>query len=210
MKYRFRLFDSPYEVDPELLFLHSLYAAFDAKIEGFSREYDIRCAFGCGRCCEEHEPEITPLEGLYAAHWITAVKPHLAAHFERLDARDRCIFYDGASPLHCMIYPARPLLCRAFGYSGTTDKNSRPVYRSCRYMPDRKELTGDFIPLMTEAGTELVCRQLSPESRPVSEAVAEAWRKLQLRLRYSNSGIGAPDTAKSPPEAEPSESFSVD
>lgn len=187
MKYRFRLFDSPYDVDEDLLFLHSLYADFDAKVEAFSREADIRCSFGCGRCCDEHEPGITHLEGLYAAHWIAAVKPHLAARFDRLDSRGGCIFFSPGKPLHCMIYPARPLLCRAFGYSGVTDKQGKRVYRSCRYMPEIKKLEGNYIPLMTLAGTELTCRQDARNNGPVSVVVAQAWQKLQLRLRYTNS-----------------------
>ena len=187
MKYRFPLFDSPYEIDPDLLFLHSLYAEFDTRIEAFSREKDIRCSFGCGKCCGEHEPHISSLEGLYAAHWVSAVEPSLAIHFERLESRTHCIFFSETNPLHCLIYPARPLLCRAFGYSGTTDKTGSVVYRSCRHMPEKKELKGDGIPLMTSYGRELLCRQATPDTLPVSESVAGAWHKLQLILRYTNA-----------------------
>ncbi|MBN2051867.1 MAG: YkgJ family cysteine cluster protein, partial [Spirochaetales bacterium] len=194
--------------DPDLLFLHSLYADFDTKIERFSREKDIRCPYGCGRCCEEYEPEITPLEALYAAHWISAVKPILAVHFERLASREHCIFYNETDPLHCMIYPARPLLCRAFAYSGTLDKNGAAVYRSCRYMPEKRELREADIPLMTHAGREISFRQGSPQPRPVSEAVAEAWLKLQLALRYSNlDADGKPSGQEE--EYRPSEEMSL-
>ncbi len=153
------------------------YTEFDRSIEDFTREIGVRCPEGCGVCCTgTYEPEVTSVEAEYAARYILDVRKDLEQRFTLLEDRSYCIFYDESTPLHCMIYEARPIICRGFGFSGYTDKNGKFIYRPCRHMvftPLEKTETG---PLLSAYQSQYLLEYR--HKQPISEAIAAAWQKL--------------------------------
>lgn len=169
-----------------LLFTENIYRIFDNKAAAFAAENKISCPQGCGQCCRDFEPEISSLEALYIAAWIIRSGAKLSGQFNILRERKNCIFYDDNSEYHCMIYPARPLLCRAFAFSGIRDKYGIHKYRSCKYMGDKREFSGADIPDMTEEGNALRFYSGQDEKPvPLSVAAEKAWEKLSFFLIIS-------------------------
>jgi uncharacterized protein len=165
----------------------------------------LRCPPGCGSCCEPFVPDILPAEAAYAAAWMHSSAPDLAlesAGWRNRPAGPSCPFLErleGGS--RCAIYPARFLICRLFGASGTRDKEGRAAFRPCARMPlaDRPAggegnpaLTGGALvrafgaepPVMADYAAELL--GLSPseacERRGVMEALPPALVRVGLSL----------------------------
>lgn len=109
------------------------YRGLDADIASFQALSGIGCPEGCGRCCEETDPEVTQTEADFIALYLVYSRRDAIG---ALNPRHRgCIFYDPFGPLHCTIYGARPLLCRAFAFTSVRDKAGNPIFRYCRHMP---------------------------------------------------------------------------
>lgn len=93
----------------------------------------ITCADGCGRCCEGFMPDLLQIEA-------DAIAVHLLTHRTDLIARlespgTACPFIEEDKPgMNCGIYPARPLVCRLFGFSATMGKRDEPEFTLCRHM----------------------------------------------------------------------------
>lgn len=158
------------------------YSEFDRCIELFSGEAGARCPSGCGICCTgAWEPEVTAPEAEFVARYIIEAREDLQQHFELLQERECCIFYDHHNPYHCMIYSVRPVICRGFGFSGYTDKNGSFIYRPCRHMecsdPRKTPLSG---PVLSDFQAQYTLEYR--EVLPISEAVFNAWQKLQYRF----------------------------
>jgi uncharacterized protein len=115
-----------------LLALEALYAALAARQAGFQATGLYRCPPGCGRCSATFEPDVLPVEAvlveLYAqAHGVkTEAPPAVPA--------PRCPLYREDSNRHCPVYPARPLVCRLFGFSALPDKRGELLYTPCERM----------------------------------------------------------------------------
>ncbi len=154
------------------------YMDFDRRIEEFSRESGTVCPSGCGICCTSaYEPEVTAGEAEFAARYIIEARPDLETRFEKFEDRQYCIFYDEHNPYHCMIYSARPVICRGFGFSGYTDKNGNFTYRPCRNM---EKVSGDSLfdrgPIISDYQAQYTLDY--HEKLPISEAIFTAWQKL--------------------------------
>ena len=181
-------------INKELIFVNQLYNRLDLRTHLFASEYGITCPSGCGSCCQNYEPEISSAEANYAAAWIIKSNAGLSSLFKNISERKTCIFFNPQSPDHCMIYNARPLMCRAFGFSGVKDKYGNHKYKTCGLMEVKKNLTGSYIPIMAEEGITLLnnCTGME-ETLPVSEAVDKAWQKLSFLILFSelddNSGL---------------------
>lgn len=116
--------------------LSSLYEQIEAETDRFKDEFSIHCAPGCGTCCEHFNPDITTLEAsLVAAHLLVdGEKRHLIERLYREGVDEGpCPLYDQDTPYHCTVYAVRPLICRLFGSSSSSDKNGRPTFRRCKY-----------------------------------------------------------------------------
>jgi Fe-S-cluster containining protein len=135
---------------------------FAAALEGLNRIYEriekaqaesraaiaargaaLACPEDCGSCCEGFVPDILPIEARYLAAWLLRFSPELAAR--AIDWSDAvigmappCPFYEAARPDgHCVVYPARPLICRLFGFAALRDREGIESYSLCRRMPAR-------------------------------------------------------------------------
>ncbi len=76
---------------------------------------------------------ILPAEALFA---LTYAEAH-GVETGTLGSRPagRCPLYRPDVDAHCPIYPARPLVCRLFGFSALPDKRGELVYTPCEHMP---------------------------------------------------------------------------
>lgn len=168
----------------------------------------LGCPEGCGACCERFLPDILPLEADYAALWILGQRPELAERTRVPRTSPPCPFYDRDKPeAHCSIYPARPLICRLFAYSGVTTKEGLPAYSLCWAMADPQgqgkrswigreilEDLGSLPPAMADYGRRL--QALAPETpghKPyLGEAIGASLSRLSLLLRMARQE-GGPD-----------------
>ncbi|MCA9402374.1 MAG: YkgJ family cysteine cluster protein [Candidatus Omnitrophica bacterium] len=117
--------------------LAAFYQTVDRRLAGLRAASGIRCAPGCGRCCENVYAETSVLEMLPLAAvlvrrrrvdlWLNALR--------RRPAEGRCIFYrrslagDGRG--RCTIYVLRPLICRLFGFAAKRRRGGGEVI-TCR------------------------------------------------------------------------------
>jgi hypothetical protein len=115
-----------------LLALEALYADLADRQAGFQAAGLYRCPPGCGRCSATFEPDVLPVEAVL-------VELYAQAHSVKTDAppaapAPRCPLYREDSNRHCPVYPARPLVCRLFGFSALPDKTGALLYTPCEHM----------------------------------------------------------------------------
>jgi hypothetical protein len=122
---------------PEAMYtVRAVYAEIDTAAATFASQSGVTCPAGCGLCCQGPSPAVSVAEAEYLARYaIATISPRIEAALERdEESRAPCPFYDPDTPLHCTVYHARPLVCRAFGYAGSRDRVGRLAYRLCRHM----------------------------------------------------------------------------
>jgi len=203
---------------PALERLHGIYARIErGQAESLAaiaaRGPALACPEGCGSCCEPFIPDVLPVEARYLAAWLLRERPLLAERIARwpegLGAVPPCPFYDAVRPGgHCTVYPARPLICRLFGFSALRDREGRESFALCKRMPSRpggrswsgsrlEEELGASLPDMADFSASVVT--LVPdeagERALLTEALPQAVRRLALamRLALASSAASAPD-----------------
>jgi Fe-S-cluster containining protein len=165
--------------------LYELYANLDDAIASWQRASGLGCPQGCGACCARYEPAVLPLEGMAVAAYVERTRNSTAV-LEAASPQEGagCVFNDPDSPLHCTVYPARPLECRLFAFSGVRDKHGEPLFRLCRDMsgPERRTLDASALrarygvlpPLMPDYGARLHALGGAPAA-PLREQARAAW-----------------------------------
>lgn len=150
------------------------------------------CPPGCGHCCETFEPDILEIEALYLAAWIVRNAPERLADVDRNADRVGCVLADHEGCYHCTVYPARPLVCRLFAYSGDRGKDGTVRFRPCAHMKvagkrdlGQAELTeryGMLPPVMGDLASEadLLLPGSAGERSPLREALPRAAAKIRL------------------------------
>lgn len=163
-----------------------LYALIDVETRRFAAETGVGCPPGCGQCCEGPSPDISRTEAEYLARFLlVSESPAVDVALARYSTASPCPFYDTAGDLHCSVYWARPLICRAFGFTGSRDREGRIRYRLCRTMvpPAGFDSVGScFVPADIAAYRSMmptICDGSMLE--PLDLAVAGALRTLLLR-----------------------------
>ena len=132
--------------------LNQIYAEFDLKVTEFAGVSCLSCPLGCGDCCDHADTEVTKNEAVLIASYIREEKPALEERMETVLAepnRTECVFYDRDKDFHCRIYPVRPLICRAFGYSAYSDRTGSKLFAFCPSMPIA-EKAGGVMPVLFE------------------------------------------------------------
>jgi len=182
-----------YSVYEALISMRDLYAEIDAASAEWAGRSGAACPRGCGACCEAFELDFLPLEALFLAAWL-AGSPTPAPDLGRAPP-GRCPFYAASATGGCTVYPARGLVCRLFGFSGSRDKAGAMRYNPCKWMPPF-EGRAVMPPSMEDFSRRAIA--LDPHGSgsrlPLREALPPAIARIQLILR--NDG-------ESDPEPEP-------
>lgn len=102
---------------------HPEYLAVRAKVDAFTaetserRQDDLACRSGCSACCRV-ELEVTDVEADALREAIAALPEDVRARLaERAEARaigDPCVMLESE---RCVVYEARPLVCRTQGHA---------------------------------------------------------------------------------------------
>ena len=106
--------------------------AFFARVEARHGD-DMQCATGCSDCCHVRLT-VTAVEAAAIraelAGWPADRRARLAANAAAASA-DRCAALDPGG--RCLIYAARPVVCRSHGAPIRLREGSLPVVRSCHH-----------------------------------------------------------------------------
>ncbi len=164
------------------------------------KDHRPSCAKGCGECCRNFIPDILQAEAEAIALYLFSERPELIPRLEF--PTQSCPFIDDGNPEGlCAIYPIRPLVCRLFGFSGTTGKDGEPEFSLCRHMKPLEgiavrrfrgsgplvELFGSIPPVMGHFSTE--ASSIDPDSCErvsLPEAVSRAMSKIGLESALLN------------------------
>lgn len=178
----------------------------------------LSCPDGCGSCCEGFIPDLLPVEADFLADWLLGRRPDLAAAILELDegyaqSSPPCPFYERGRPGGgCGIYPARPMICRLFGYAAVRDREGAESFSLCRSMPSRGGMRswsgtalerdlGSRLPIMSDFSAAAVA--ISPEEAGaralVTAALPASLRRSSLRRR-----LAALESGNDPDGGEPS------
>jgi uncharacterized protein len=182
----------------------------------------LACPEGCGSCCEGFIPDILPVEADYLADWLLENRPELAASFlERADAHPRysppCPLYEAGRPGgRCGAYPARPLVCRLFGYASVRDRQGEESYSLCREMssrrgrrswsgPELERELGSRLPVMPDfaAAAIAIAPQEAGGGDLLTAALPAALRRSSLRLRMASLESGRDPDGNEPSTPSP-------
>ncbi len=176
-----------------------LFAELEKKTEEFKTASGLRCAAGCGRCCENPKIHITVLEvfPLASQLWHNKTAESVLTKIAADPAAATCMFYQPDPVVEgngrCGVYTFRPLLCRLFGYATVQDKNQHPQLVTC---PTMKSLCAQEItplaqalkegrlmaPKMQNYAMQLynIDPYLGKEQLPINQAIKIALEKLSV------------------------------
>ena len=143
--------------------MHEFYHNVESSIIPFSMKEGVQCPSGCGKCCEKFLPDLTKLESLYLAAYISfsEKKEEIREKLEKALGQKNgpCPLYDEQKEYHCMCYVARPLICRLFAQSCFPGKNGEKKFSRCHLNPDFKGpslVEGEEVPIMGTFGQALL------------------------------------------------------
>lgn len=183
--------------------LLEIYRRVDRETARFAREAALSCPPGCGICSETTDPECLPIEAELVARYLLA-RGEWPLHGDRAVASaptGSCPLYSDEA--HCRVYPARPVLCRLFGFSASADNTGAWRFRLCRHMPappswegrrewhegDASPIAGARPPLMEDYGRRVA--DIRPEEMGrrarLSELLPEAAARLILYRTLSDA-----------------------
>jgi uncharacterized protein len=175
-----------------------IYKELDEATASFAAACGIACPEGCGRCCEGFDPPVTSVEADLAALSMRGA-PLRASGATTVHP---CLFFRSDTPFHCGIYPVRPLVCRAFGFSAVGDRHGKSCFHFCGHMPGRPRSQLDersmvrlfprLPPRVDEHGIRLSA--ISHESMgaqfPLSTAIHGSLDKVRALLAYVRAAEG--------------------
>ncbi len=176
-----------------------IYEKLDTQIEKFKAQSLLRCAQGCGRCCENPQIFVTVLEVLPLAYelWQSSKALQIIAQIKDNPLKQVCVFYEADRLIsgqgRCGIYPLRPLICRLFGFSAKNDKYGQPHLVTCptiknsfaqEYQQAQMDMRQEKLkaPLMQDYAMQLlnVEPNLGTQQFPINQAVLIALEKVGL------------------------------
>ncbi len=170
----------------------------------------VACPSGCGLCCASFTPDILPAEAELLAFFLLTEKPELGEKVQSLapaaKSSETCPFWDPSKPgENCMVYPARPLICRLFGFSSVKTKKQEPQFSLCKHMRAipgimERRFTGTAVmeqtfgaipPAMVDYTMKLVAEfpQEASQRELLPQAVRKALMRVGLILSFSNKAV---------------------
>lgn len=184
--------------------LTSVYKEISRAQNEFSRsaaehQAPVACPAGCGSCCATFTPDILPVEADLLAFFLITRKPELIDKAQALESTlqssSTCPFWDESKPgENCMVYPARPLICRLFGFSSIRTKRQELQFSLCRHMEaipgcGNRRFTGVSVmeqtfgvlpPTMVDFTMKLVAD--FPQEASQRELLPQALKKAMMRM----------------------------
>ena len=158
--------------------LATLFSEFDDEVDAFTQAASLGCPSACGDCCDHADTEVSVGEARLIAEFLRSEDPGLIDRVKR-EARNEkriaCVFYNPENDLHCRIYPARPLICRSFGYSAYSDRTGNMLFAICPSMPIARRHGG-------------VMQVLFEPFPPVVERYAERIAEIASRIAVDAGG----------------------
>ncbi len=184
-----------------------IYEKLDGEIEEFRAASLLRCAKGCGRCCDNPNVFATVLEVLPLAYalWQEDEAKNALLKISRCAVSKTCVFYQ-PDPLRaghgrCSVYRWRPLICRLFGYSTKRNKNGQSQIVTCPTMKKvcateidqtSQRLRDGSLPAPAMQDYALRVFSLDPylgkEQLPINEAVKIALEKVGWYIQNEKVG----------------------
>jgi len=176
--------------------IEEAFILLDQDISKFREWSRLTCKAGCGKCCTKADIEATALEFLPFAHYLYE-SDQAFEWLERFreNSGSICLLYN---PTHtgggmCSQYQHRGLICRLFGFSGRTNKYSKPELVTCQTIKTEQEASysravagidaGEFVPVMNQYYMRLhaIDPDLARDFYPVNEAIRRA---IETVLHY--------------------------
>lgn len=181
-------------IKEELLEMRTLYEELTLKQEKFLNDVCLHCTDGCGKCCEHFVPDVTAFEADFLAFGIIAQgkEDYVIDLMNNYDQTTGvCPLYDFNNKHHCMVYKWRPLICRLFGASASSDKNGTPVFRNCKWNTNIHDISSsdllksDNLVVMSDYGNKLEEYEVgATETELINVALPKAIDKIKLMLMY--------------------------
>jgi Fe-S-cluster containining protein len=197
--------------------LHAVYADVETVTSRFSLQSGVSCPSSCGGiCCRNFEPDVMEAEALYLAAWLIESGSEGVARLPGAEGGiadappdappGRCPFWDEEGGGVCLVYPARGLICRLFGFSAVRGARGEKSFGLCFAM-DRgeedlprqwREGKGDFFeiadpPVMADYGSRVAAISPGGGREGIGYATARAFNKLSMVLSFRGPAGRAPD-----------------
>lgn len=196
--------------DPLNGLLH-IYRRIDEAQLNWTEASPFRCPSGCGECCKTFEPSILEIEALFLGAWIVRKTSESLSYYS--EDKAGCVYHNSSGTYQCTVYPARPLICRLFAFSGDRGKNNRVRYKPCKRMQNVEHRTmeedelyqryGTLPPAMADLAREADC--LLPDSAgmtaPLRETLPAAMNKIRFLLHLNGQDL--PGSSHNPDDDTP-------
>jgi len=167
----------------------------EREISLFKQRTKLSCKDGCIDCCLKPDIEVSVLEFLPLA-WYLSNQGGLEYWLKKLEQADssHCVFLKKEPPdLGCSFYKLRGLICRLFGFSFILDKRQRPQLLCCPFLKDKfsysiiKQLQS--IPVASHYSMRLIAIDpyLGTQVYQINIAVLKAIELVGTHLRFKKA-----------------------
>jgi len=97
----------------------------------------VACPTGCGLCCQHFIPDVLPVEADFLSYYLILRRPTLINRIGDCLAvaenYDGCPFWEeNGNGKNCLVYEARPLICRLFAFSAVHSKKGETSFAFCK------------------------------------------------------------------------------
>ncbi len=185
-----------------------IYSEINNQVASFQASTGLHCPPGCGKCCENPEVEVSPLEMVPMALEIIR-RGEVQQWLDLIAAAPlpgRCVCYKPHDYIpgygRCQLYMWRPALCRLFGFAAMIDKTGTPKLAACAVHKHQAANTiamtqvsiANGLPIPHFADWQTRIANLDPhwghQRLPINQALQIALEKLSLRLSYETQNSG--------------------
>ena len=177
-----------------------LFSVLDKDISRFKENTGLNCLTGCASCCFKPDIHATPLQFLPLAYdffkegTAEQMRENLTSNSQNTLCINLNTNHASNAAWGCSRYAHRGLICRLFGFSGTTDKHGKVVLSTCRKIKEIREYPGaimkieDGLPVPVMKDYYYRLRFIDPElgtmQLPINQAIAEAIRVVLSYYSY--------------------------
>jgi len=208
--------------------LWEVYDEIDSLMPNFKRIAAYDCPKDCRRCCDTPakniEASIFEILPLSIHLWQKGEAESWLRKIKETNSESPCVFYDGHPSRQlaggCRAYAWRPLVCRLFGFSATTNKYGKPLFVLCRHIKKMDPGLEDRIQGMIENGLNVPVNSyyaqkvsfinpyLGQPRYSINEAFLLALEMVGYRITlmnntHENTSVNATSKRPEPPHLQP-------